>query len=312
MNSINAKVLFDNLFPNKILIEIEEDNLKLKNEETENKISSKFNKGRWSLEEHKKFITGILEYGNDWRKVQKHIKTRSSTQARSHAQKFFLRIKNYLKFSDKKDNINKENFSIKFFFDMLNKFEKNQSNYEEKKLNQEQKDKLIKILSNFSNHDESISIDSNESNNISKINLNTLDFIENQNVDESNCIEIKPKTKKKELIFKIIKHKLKRRSLSKHSSSTLSEISEQNFFIGNKRNDELTNLKSNNKFNNLETNIEDKVNNPFTINFDFFENHTNNNKNKIEDYETSSIFDLNIYLKNDSKKYHENNLTDNF
>ena len=308
MNSINAKVLIDNLFPNKILIEIEEDNLKLKNEETENKISSKFNKGRWSLEEHKKFITGILEYGNDWRKVQKHIKTRSSTQARSHAQKFFLRIKNDLKLNGNKNTIfeYKENFSIKFFFDMLNKFEKNQSNYKEGKLNQEQKEKLIKILSNFSSYDESNSIDSNESNNISKININTLDLFENQ---KNNLIEIKPKIKKNELIFKIIKDNLNRQNLSKHSSSNLSEISNQNCFIGNKRNED--NFNSNHKFNFLETNIEDKINNPFTINFDFFENN-NNNINKLDEYETNSLFDLNIYLKNDSKKYHENNLNENF
>ena len=307
MKSINPKVLIDNLFPNKILIEIE-DNLKINDKKTENQISSKFNKGRWSLEEHKKFITGILEYGNDWRKVQKHIKTRSSTQARSHAQKFFLRIKNDLKLNGNKNTIfeYKENFSIKFFFDMLNKFEKDQSNYEESKLNKEQKEKLLQILSNFSNYDDSNSIDSNGSNNINKIKINTLDLIENQNFDDNFFIEIKTRTKKKkELIFRIIKDNSNRRSLSKHSSSTLSEISEQNFFIGNKRNEEEPNLKSNHKINYLENNIEDKVNNPFTINFDCFENNTNN-KNKLEDYETNSIFDLNIYLKNDSKKYHEN------
>jgi len=31
-------------------------------------------------------------YGNEWKRVQQHIKTRSSTQARSHAQKFFEKI----------------------------------------------------------------------------------------------------------------------------------------------------------------------------------------------------------------------------
>ena len=55
-----------------------------------------FNTGRWTDEEHKKFIKGIIEYGNEWKKVQKIIKTRNSTQARSHAQKFFLRIKKNL------------------------------------------------------------------------------------------------------------------------------------------------------------------------------------------------------------------------
>ena len=43
------------------------------------------------------FIEGILKFGNDWKKVQNIIKTRSSTQARSHAQKFFLKLKKEIK-----------------------------------------------------------------------------------------------------------------------------------------------------------------------------------------------------------------------
>ena len=31
-------------------------------------------------------------YGKEWRKVQSHVCTRTSTQARSHAQKFFVKI----------------------------------------------------------------------------------------------------------------------------------------------------------------------------------------------------------------------------
>ena len=62
-------------------------------EEEINQKNEIFNNGRWTDEEHKKFLEGILEYGNEWKKVRKIIKTRTSTQARSHAQKFFLRIK---------------------------------------------------------------------------------------------------------------------------------------------------------------------------------------------------------------------------
>lgn len=73
-----------------------------------------FNSGRWSDEEHLKFIEGIVEYGNDWKKVQKLIKTRSSTQARSHAQKYFSQIKKYLSVEELKgmevDKSNKGNF----------------------------------------------------------------------------------------------------------------------------------------------------------------------------------------------------------
>lgn len=54
-----------------------------------------YNIGRWTEDEHRRFIEAIMKYGNEWKSVQKHIKTRSSTQSRSHSQKFFMKIKNY-------------------------------------------------------------------------------------------------------------------------------------------------------------------------------------------------------------------------
>lgn len=47
--------------------------------------------GRWSQNEHQGFIEGIRVYGKNWKLVSQHIGTRSSTQVRSHAQKYFLR-----------------------------------------------------------------------------------------------------------------------------------------------------------------------------------------------------------------------------
>ena len=61
----------------------------------------KFNMGRWTKEEHNKFLKGIIEYGNNWKMVGKLIKTRSSTQARSHAQKYFVKVKNKIKRQNK-------------------------------------------------------------------------------------------------------------------------------------------------------------------------------------------------------------------
>jgi SHAQKYF class myb-like DNA-binding protein len=56
------------------------------------KRDGNFNTGRWQPEEHRRFIEALLKYGNEWRSVQRHVGTRSSTQARSHAQKFFAKI----------------------------------------------------------------------------------------------------------------------------------------------------------------------------------------------------------------------------
>ena len=52
-----------------------------------------FNMGRWTEEEHKKFLKGIIEYGNNWKMIEQLIKTRSRSQARSHAQKYFIKVK---------------------------------------------------------------------------------------------------------------------------------------------------------------------------------------------------------------------------
>lgn len=48
--------------------------------------------GRWTKDEHFRFLVALKLYGKEWRKVQEHVKTRTSTQARSHAQKFFQKL----------------------------------------------------------------------------------------------------------------------------------------------------------------------------------------------------------------------------
>ena len=70
-----------------------------------NKINSK---GRWIKEEHISFIKGCLLYGNDWKKIEKYVKTRTSTQIRSHAQKFLIKLK-------KKYDIYDENKQLNYF-----------------------------------------------------------------------------------------------------------------------------------------------------------------------------------------------------
>lgn len=60
----------------------------------ENKIdkSITYNQGRWTSYEHFKFLEALKIYGKEWQKVQQHVNTRTSTQARSHAQKFFVKL----------------------------------------------------------------------------------------------------------------------------------------------------------------------------------------------------------------------------
>ena len=44
---------------------------------------------RWTSNEHRVFLEGIMLYGKDWKKVQSLLKTRSIVQIRTHAQKVF-------------------------------------------------------------------------------------------------------------------------------------------------------------------------------------------------------------------------------
>lgn len=49
--------------------------------------------GRWSKKEKQLFIEGLQKFGRDWKKVQVYVGTRTGTQIRSHAQKYFLGTK---------------------------------------------------------------------------------------------------------------------------------------------------------------------------------------------------------------------------
>jgi SHAQKYF class myb-like DNA-binding protein len=48
--------------------------------------------GRWSLEESDSFIEAVILHGNRWKRVKRHIGTRSRVQVVSHAQKYLRRL----------------------------------------------------------------------------------------------------------------------------------------------------------------------------------------------------------------------------
>ena len=84
------------------------------------------NEGRWSKEEHEKFLEGIVLYGINWKKVKTLIGTRTSIQVRSHAQKFFYKMKTC---KDENLGIDFTLNSICNIRDMINQIKNHNSNF---------------------------------------------------------------------------------------------------------------------------------------------------------------------------------------
>ena len=141
-NDINEQILYNENSSNLDINDGENNNTLCNNSTPKKKTkilnnrNSEYTSGRWTIEEHKKFLEAIIKYGNNWKEVQKHIGTRSSSQARSHAQKFFIKLKQDQSKSKISDMIDYSNSSIKNFHDTLHS------------LSPEKKQKIIQELEN--------------------------------------------------------------------------------------------------------------------------------------------------------------------
>ena len=157
--------------------------------------AEKTDEGRWTLKEHIQFLQGLDKFGIKWKKIKALITTRTINQVRSHAQKFYNKLKLYkdkeLGIDFTKDNIN----SLK---EMINHVKNINSNYnivtlflyiseKIKTINKNKKNKKSKIKAqiepNFDNDD----YINNNNNSNEQVNIFNSNYIyDNINIKENN------------------------------------------------------------------------------------------------------------------------------
>ena len=142
--------------------------------------------GRWKQEEHFRFIKGCLLFGNNWKKVKKYVKTRSSAQIRSHAQKYLIKLnKKYHHICFDNTENSSENYNLDY------EFIQNVTNSDLKNFDMEKIEQMILII--FKNSNSNLNIFNERHNNTINLNGNIL-----KNETSIN-------SKKKEKIFNFIK-----------------------------------------------------------------------------------------------------------
>ena len=180
------------------------------------------NDGIWTEEERDNFIKALILYDTNWKKIKTLIPSRTDTQIRSHAQKFFQRMKSCkdenlgIDFTLKsvksiKDMLNQikskcANYNNMFIFKRLlngcnerrflkKKKKKNNYRYDNNKLKNEDKNKLIELDENNNNININFTLNKNDNRNTNIFENNKLNQIINNNclntLEHKNIIEFK-------------------------------------------------------------------------------------------------------------------------
>ena len=118
--------------------------------------------GRWSEEESDKFLEGIILYGANWKKIKALIKTRTSAQIFSHAQKYFSKMKKY---KDEELGLDFTLNSIRSITDMHEQIKSINKNFDNFAILNSLKRKINKIYLNNENTNKTIYIKENINNN---------------------------------------------------------------------------------------------------------------------------------------------------
>eukprot|EP00826_Nyctotherus_ovalis_P063348 TRINITY_DN9284_c0_g1_i2.p1 TRINITY_DN9284_c0_g1~~TRINITY_DN9284_c0_g1_i2.p1 ORF type:complete len:253 (-),score=53.40 TRINITY_DN9284_c0_g1_i2:229-987(-) len=67
--------------------EAKEEGKERKRQKASSEKEENYQAGKWTREEHTRFMDAYANYGKNWKKIQEYVATRTITQVRSHAQK---------------------------------------------------------------------------------------------------------------------------------------------------------------------------------------------------------------------------------
>ena len=239
------------------------------------------NKGRWTEDERNNFIQGIVLYGINWKKVKSLIPTRTAVQVRSHAQKFFLKMKEC---KDKILGIDFSLNSINNIKDMINQIKFINPNYD-----------VINILKRLSNK---LINNRRKFKDIHKKNIKNQNTFISQNNNKNELINLEEENKNlisNENAQNLNEKKEKYKQLEINNTKFIN-----NFSINN--NDIFSNFIyiGNNNINNNFNNIPNILNNPLPLNGE--NNLLSNNINNYNAF-NNNILNNNLSLNFDNDPY---------
>ena len=197
-------VLYNTIHPLHNLLDDRDSNNSLNlSEEKEENLN-----GRWNHEEHIRFIKGCLLFGNNWKKVKKYVKTRSSAQIRSHAQKYLIKLnKKYNSFDFGKNSNSKDNVIDN---ELIENFVKN-LNYSKVDM-----DKVEKMI---------LYIFKNSNGNYFSLTERVYDGIESMNFKDNSFSDKEIyNSKNKEKIFKICKIPKNKKYINQNESNQMNSL----------------------------------------------------------------------------------------
>jgi len=172
--------------------------------------------GKWSYDENIKFIKAYVNFGKNYKLSQKYIGTRNPMQIRSHAQKFFIKLKklknNDFDFSDEniknlsdifklieeqnKSNIDNKEYIINTLISLCRSIRKNENNY----LNKKTREKYEKLPKNKNDNEDKMFIFKNNAFINSNLNLKKDEMNKNgivpEEIDINKNINIEQNQKK--------------------------------------------------------------------------------------------------------------------